>query len=204
MHLKVRSDVTIRGRVLDVGGGRRQTYLDFVSVTEPNEIVVVDIQPTPAVDVVGSVTSMPLQSESVDTVLCFNLLEHVFDHDAALREVRRVMKPGAVLYGWVPFIFGVHGAPHDYFRYTGAALRELLSKAGLTPMKIENSGGVFLSAFDLLRPYVRLWFAGRILRVAGLSLALFAGWLFSRIKPESTAPANCPLGIWFVAERQSQ
>ena len=60
MHLNVKSDVKMRGRVLDIGGGHRQTYLDFVSVAEAKELIVVDIQRTHAVDVVGSVTNMPL------------------------------------------------------------------------------------------------------------------------------------------------
>ena len=204
MHLNVKSDVKMRGRVLDIGGGHRQTYLDFVSVAEAKELIVVDIQRTHAVDVVGSVTNMPLKSASVDTVLCFNLLEHVFDHQAALREIRRVMKPGAVLYGWVPFIIGVHGDPHDYFRYTGTALSILLSETGLTPINIENSGGVFLSAFDMLRPYIRSRFIGRYLRVMGVVLALIATWLFSRItygSYKSLSLTDCPAGIWFVAER---
>ena len=130
MHLNVKSDVKMRGRVLDIGGGHRQTYLDFVSVPEAKELIVVDIQRTHAVDVVGSVTNMPLKSASVDTVLCFNLLEHVFDHGAALSEIHRVMKPGAVLYGWVPFMIGVHGDPDDYYRYTGTTLSTLLSESG--------------------------------------------------------------------------
>ena len=204
MHLKVRSDVKMRGRVLDIGGGHRQTYLDFVSVPEAKELIVVDIQRTHAVDVVGSVTNMPLKSASVDTVLCFNLLEHVFDHQAALSEIHRVMKPGGVLYGWVPFMIGVHGDPNDYYRYTGTTLSMLLSESGLTPVKVENSGGVFLSAFDMLRPYIRSRFIGRYLRVMGVVLALIATWLFSRItygSYKSLSLTDCPAGIWFVAER---
>ena len=204
MHLNVKSDVKMRGRVLDIGGGHRQTYLDFASVPEAKELIVVDIQRTHAVDVVGSVTNMPLNSASVDTVLCFNLLEHVFDHGAALSEIHRVMKPGGVLYGWVPFMIGVHGDPNDYYRYTGTTLSMLLSESGLTPVKVENSGGVFLSAFDMLRPYIRSRFIGSHLRVMGVVLALITTWLFSRIRYGSYKSLNltdCPAGIWFVAER---
>lgn len=205
MHLNVKSDVTMRGRVLDVGGGHRQTYLEFVSVAGAKELIVVDIQPTSAVDVVGSVTSIPLKSTSVDTVLCFNLLEHVFDHKAALLEIHRVMKPGAVLYGWVPFMIGVHGDPHDYYRYTGATLSILLSESGLTPIKVENSGGVFLSAFDMLRPYIRFWLIGSILRVVGVVVALSITWLCLRIRLgvyKSLDPYTSPSGVWFIAQRQ--
>ena len=139
MHLNVKSDVTMRGRVLDmmrgrvldIGGGHRQTYLNFASVAEAKELIVFDIQSTSAVDVVGSVTNMPLISASVDTVLCFKLLEHVFDHKTALREIHPAMKPRAVLYGWGPFMIGVHGDPHDHYRYTGMTLDILLSETVL-------------------------------------------------------------------------
>ena len=199
MHLNVKSDVEMRGRVLDVGGGHRQTYLDFVSVAEAEEFIVVDIQSTDAVDVVGSVTDMPLRSERVDTVLCFNLLEHVFDHEAALREIHRVMKPGAVVYGWVPFMIGVHGDPHDHYRYTGMTLSILLSESGLTPVKVENSGGVFLSAFDMLRPYIRCWFIGSIIRAVGVGVALILTWLCAQA--DGCKGSDSPNGIWFVAIR---
>ena len=204
MHLNVKSDVILRGRVLDVGGGHRQTYLDYLSIADAEGFIVVDLQPAPAVKIVGSVTDIPIQSESFDTVLCFNLLEHVFDHRSALREMCRVMKPGAVLYGWVPFIIGVHGDPHDYFRYTGDALGILLKETGLTPVKMQNSGGVFLSAFDMLMPYIRFRLIGRILRVAGVTASLFATWLFSRIRMggyRSLDPSSCPSGLWFIAQR---
>ena len=139
-------------------------------------------------------------------MLCFNLLEHVFDHRAALREIRRVMKPGAVLYGWVPFMIGVHGDPDDYYRYTGATVNMLLSESGLIPIKVENSGGVFLSAFDMLRPYIRCWLIGSMLRVLGVFVALCVTWLSSRLKfgvHSSPDPSACPSGIWFIARRQA-
>lgn len=99
MHIDIQADVSISGTVLDIGGGHRATYLDFIHLPAAERFIVIDIQPTPSVDVLGSVTNMPFRSESIDTILCFNLLEHVFEHEAALREMHRVMKPGAVIYG---------------------------------------------------------------------------------------------------------
>ncbi|MYK89183.1 MAG: methyltransferase domain-containing protein, partial [Acidobacteria bacterium] len=140
MHKQVQADVVARGIVLDGGGGHRQSYLEFLDVVAADRLVSVDIRPTPDLSVAGSVTLLPFKSASVDTVLCFNLLEHVFDHDAALREMRRVMKPGALLYGWTPFSIGVHGDPSDYWRYTPDALEELLRLAGFVPVRVTGCG----------------------------------------------------------------
>ena len=206
MHIDIQADVSIGGTVLDIGGGHRATYLKFIHLPAAERFIVIDIQPTPSVDVLGSVTDMPFRSQSIDTILCFNLLEHVFEHEAALREMHRVMKPGAVMYGWIPFLIGVHGDPHDYFRYTDAALHRLLAKSGFESIDIRYSGGAFLSAFDIVRPYIKGYFIGRIVRTAGAALALSATWFFDRIGSiggyKYLDPADSPSGIWFIAKRR--
>ena len=203
IHHQVSSHVTLIGNVLDIGGGHRNTYLEYMDLSKAKSFVVIDIQPTPIVQVVGSVTNMPIRSKSIDTVLCFNLLEHVFDYEAALSEIHRVMKPGAVLYGWVPFIMGVHGDPHDYWRYTPTALEQLLRNARLKPLTIEGCGDAFLSGFDLVRQFIRFWYIGRVIRVLCTLLALTVSWMFNRIYCRGTSHyANCPLGIWFSATRE--
>lgn len=204
MHHQVRQHVALRGHVLDLGGGHRNTYVEYLDMSAAESFVVLDLQPTRVVHVVGSVTELPCQTESFDTVLCFNLLEHVLDYEAALREIHRVMKPGAVLYGFVPFLIGVHGDPDDYWRYTPNALRALLSKAGFSTRTLEPTGDAFLTSFDLIRPYMRLRYIGRILRVIVAWLALLASLMSSKIAmPRSPPPDQSPLGIWFVTTRKS-
>jgi ubiquinone/menaquinone biosynthesis C-methylase UbiE len=44
--------------------------------------------------VVGSCSSIPLRSESVDLVLCVNCLEFTSERDRSFRELRRVLRPG--------------------------------------------------------------------------------------------------------------
>ena len=45
---------------------------------------------------IGSATELPLNDASVDTVVCFETIEHVVDHMALLHEVRRVLRDGGV------------------------------------------------------------------------------------------------------------
>jgi len=202
MHLKVKDDLEARGLVLDIGGGRRQTYLQYAH-SDLVRVVTMDIEPGPKVDVVASATNMPLDRDSMDSVICFNVLEHIFDHRAALAEICRVMKPAGELYGWVPFTIGVHGAPNDYFRYTSSSLEKLLLESGLEPICIECCGNVFLSSFDLLRPHIRGWFVGRVLRILCLCLALVGYPLHVGLKrlvgERSPTPDPSPSGIWFTA-----
>jgi O-antigen biosynthesis protein len=46
--------------------------------------------------VVGSATSIPMDSESVDVVVSFETLEHLSDHETMLCEFKRVLKPNGV------------------------------------------------------------------------------------------------------------
>jgi ubiquinone/menaquinone biosynthesis C-methylase UbiE len=57
--------------------------------------------------------TIPLPDASIDAAVSFEVLEHVIDERRALDELRRVLKPGAVLVMSVPnrwWIFETHGA----------------------------------------------------------------------------------------------
>jgi GT2 family glycosyltransferase/SAM-dependent methyltransferase len=45
----------------------------------------------------GDARSIPLQNACVDIVVCFETIEHFYEHDTFMREVRRVLKPGGKL-----------------------------------------------------------------------------------------------------------
>jgi SAM-dependent methyltransferase len=52
--------------------------------------------------VVGDLEAMPFLDQSFGAVLCTEVLEHVPNPETALKEIRRVLKPGGVLIGSVP------------------------------------------------------------------------------------------------------
>ena len=45
---------------------------------------------------VGSALELPVPSASVDLVVSFETIEHFYDHDTFLKEVKRVLKPGGL------------------------------------------------------------------------------------------------------------
>ena len=54
---------------------------------------------------VGDVRSLPFKDECFDCVICSEVLEHVKDHERALFEIHRVLKPGGRLAVSVPRFF---------------------------------------------------------------------------------------------------
>jgi len=46
---------------------------------------------------IGSASAIPLDDNAVDIVTSFETLEHTTEHDAFLKEIKRVLKPGGVL-----------------------------------------------------------------------------------------------------------
>jgi SAM-dependent methyltransferase len=77
-----------------------------------------------------------------DTVVCFNVLEHVKDDSAALTAIRRVLAPGghaALLVPAHPTLYGRYDAMEGHFRrYTRKQLRDLVSHAGLEVDRIHS------------------------------------------------------------------
>lgn len=65
---------------------------------------------------------LPFKSDVFDGVVLQTVLEHTKRPWEIVREVHRVMKPGAQVFIEVPFIYPVHDA-HDYYRWTLQGLR---------------------------------------------------------------------------------
>jgi len=79
-------------------------------------------------------TAFPLGSPTFDLVVMIDVLEHISDDDAALRELYRILKPGAVAVITVPafqFLWGAHDVIYGHFRrYTRPELVRQLDASG--------------------------------------------------------------------------
>jgi SAM-dependent methyltransferase len=103
----------------------------------------------------------PFEATSFDSVLCNQVLEHVFDAEGFVEEIRRVLTPGGTLVLTVPFIWPEHEAPWDCQRYTSFGLKDLLQRAGLNVVEqrklVTGGSALFALAADSLngmaRPY---------------------------------------------------
>lgn len=71
---------------------------------------------------------------SYDFVVCAEVLEHTLRPFDAVEEIRRVLKPGGLLFLTAPFNFRIHGPLPDCWRFTEHGLRALLSDFVVTEL----------------------------------------------------------------------
>ncbi|MDO8584385.1 MAG: methyltransferase domain-containing protein, partial [bacterium] len=120
------------GALLDIGGTQvpRPSYRDYIRIGSTAEVKTLNIDAASEPDFVADAAHIPCPDGSFDHAWCLNVLEHVPDPVAILKEALRVVKPGGRLVVFTPFLVAVHGHPDDYARYTETALRRMAADAG--------------------------------------------------------------------------
>ena len=103
------------------------------------------------VDVLANAQALPLKNDTADAVLLTQVLEHVVDPAAVLLEMSRVLRPGGRLFLTVPFVWEVHEAPFDFWRFTPFSLQDLLTSAGFEGVVIQPRTDCFTTTAQLLR-----------------------------------------------------
>lgn len=97
--------------VLDVGCGQGKSFSLLSRRFNPRRLIGLDADPRilevararSAVDklsadlLLGSGSAIPLPDNSVDLLFCHQTFHHLIDHEAAIGEFHRVLKPGGVL-----------------------------------------------------------------------------------------------------------
>jgi SAM-dependent methyltransferase len=207
-------------RVLDLGAGLG-TFTDMLA-RDGREVVA--LEPDPAfqprlhqrfdgrpgvtvLDVDASAIDLELVGEPFDSVVCFNVLEHIADDLDTLRRVRAVLRPGGALLLLVPAHPSLYGAVDRAVahrrRYGKAPLRRALRDAGFTTeeLRFVNPVGAAgwlvssrilqreqipagpLAMFDRLVPLLRA--VDRLPLPFGLSL-----WAVARPVPTATPPGE--------------
>lgn len=143
----------LRGLVVDVGAGTgyARRFLDSAATTYlPTDLPGGRQADDPGIARGGerprvhcSGYRLPFADASVDGVTVLMVLEHTVEPEKILAEAHRVLRPGGRVLVSVPFAFPVHGAPHDYRRWTLGGLVAELERAGLRAVETVSIGNAF-------------------------------------------------------------
>ncbi len=145
----------LSGRLLDVGCGTKP-YRALFSV---GSYVGLDIDSDATrrrgiADHYYDGIKFPFENASFDSILCNEVLEHVFNPDEFIKEIVRVLRPGGTLLLTVPFVWDEHEQPYDYARYSSFGLRALLEKQGLKVTQQKKLGANASILFQLANAYL--------------------------------------------------
>jgi SAM-dependent methyltransferase len=142
------------GRVIDIGGNKTKKRGLFNIEKYDLDVVYANYVTDKEPDVQADPMDLPFRDASFDSALCAELLEHVRNPERVVHEAFRVLRPGGMLMGTVPFMMKIHGDPSDYGRYTSHYWQELLAEVGFENVVIEKQGGVWCVLVDILRDIV--------------------------------------------------
>ncbi len=191
------SEHSLSGVTLDVGSGENMASyhrflkrkpdvevmsLDLHFVSDGNEKQFIDLEKD----------ALPKNDSSVDTVLLFNFLEHIYNYSHVFNEIKRVLKPNGTLIGAVPFLVAYHPDPHDYWRYTKETLEKIFTSAGFMHASIKSFGcgpaTAAFSQFEVVCP--------RILKMFLFPIVFLLDSIIVRLRPQF-GKEKFSLGLFF-------
>jgi len=96
-----------------------------------------------------------LKKNYYNTVLLFNVMEHLTNIKNAKKEIKRILKKNGRLIGSTPFLYRFHGAPSDYLRFTKPFLIFFFQKE-FKITNIKNLGfGPFCLCYSLISDFTK-------------------------------------------------
>lgn len=128
------------GKTIDVGGGDGNRYKKLFNTDYYRSV---DIDPKSNPDIIGDAHHLKFPSDSINTVLCVQLLEHVINPQKVLSEIYRILQPGGVCILTVPFFNELHSEPNDFWRFTKYGVLKLCENSRFKVISFEQRGGYF-------------------------------------------------------------
>ncbi len=180
-----------RGRTLDVGCGDRR----FVPYCQTNDTQYIGLDypvtffgKRENVHVFGTALNLPFADDAFDTVLSFEVLEHVTDSRRMVAEIQRVLKPGGHIILTTPFLWGEHCQPHDYGRFTVYGLKRLFEDEGLHVVEQLRANGFWTFWAQRLVYYLAPVYGRRLvwLHTAVTFMVLLCASLLEQLSPNDT------------------
>ena len=112
------------------------------------------------IDYVCEIAHIPLPTQSLDAILCTEVIEHVNDPMAALKEFARLLKPGGRLFLSAPLLSHLHMEPyHFYGGFTPYWYQHWLPHFGFAVDELKPVGGPGRTSVVYLQVLYSSWAA---------------------------------------------
>lgn len=136
-------------------------------------------------------------SNSFDTVLLTDVINHIHQPKILMKEISRVLRKNGKLILTTPFFYWINEAPYDHHRYTKYELIKLCEENNLKIVELNEYGGVLDIIFDLFNKILpnKKWLIYLYLNITKLIRKTF---IYRRL---SKYNERFPLGYYLVAEK---
>ena len=179
-------------RCVDIGSGTSPLKATLTRSFKVDHYYSIDIAPSDATNVVADACALPLTDNSVDLILCSEVLSCIKEYELVLKEIVRVLQPDGLAIVTFPFNYG-ECEVRDFRRWTLFGMTSEFEKLGCSVIKAEPRGGAALATvacwssafFNLIPGGRKSWRAERSIKgyfregfLAILNLPLLIlGWL---------------------------
>jgi len=144
-----------RGKLVDIGCGEKPFYELLKNVVD--EYIGVDHPETQhaknKIDIFADAYNLPFENDSFDTAILTQVIEHLEKPERALKEVYRILKPEGLLFISWPFLYPIHEAPRDFFRYSKYGMFYIAENSNFEVIKIKSSSGFWITLFGFISKY---------------------------------------------------
>ena len=193
--------IKVNGLSLEFGAidRKNKTFSNFIRGQSKFEYS--NIKPNKKLNIFYSdlTKKLKIKSNKYNNILLFNVLEHLPEYRIALSQINRILKKKGKIIGSTPFIYQIHGAPKDYFRFTKEFFEFELKKQKFNNIKIQYLGnGPFTACYSLIYPYLRFLpiFSHLVLLICFMLDNILQIFIKTNLKE------IFPIGIFFNAQKK--
>jgi SAM-dependent methyltransferase len=112
------------------------------------------------VDIFATSYNTSFANDSIDTILCTVVLEHLEKPQDAVIEMFRILKPEGYVILSTPLYWHLHEEPRDFYRYTKYGIDHLFTTAGFDIIEITPLSGFIVTFAQELVYYLNFFRRG--------------------------------------------
>jgi SAM-dependent methyltransferase len=150
-------NIIINAKTLDIGSKGYYSAYEFMKKDNNCDVVFLDNY---SADSNKNLIKMNLEEKLLienkiyDTVILFNVIEHIENYKQLIAETNRILKNNGKLELFVPFLFRYHEDPKDYVRLTHYYLKKILEKNNFKTDLTLIGPGPFTVCMEIISKYL--------------------------------------------------